>query len=274
MPKSSRPIYSTLPEDLRAEFAEIVAVIEDEARDAFALVIADEHPGLWESRLGGRPGWPAGLPRPTDGAGKPLVFFAQINCADLDLDGFPSAGIIQVFLGSDDLMGCDFPSVSKGGHHPGFRVVYHPDASVLTHTPDYYDGHLASSFMTPFRDANWMDASYTLLPRPISICPTSCVAGDKLADELNARFPEDEDPAIFIDYYTAPDAHVGGHPTFVDADLTEDAKHAHFDTVLLSMGGLDDLVMFGDCGRLTFLISAHALKARDFSEIVYHWGGS
>jgi uncharacterized protein YwqG len=274
MSKSHRRTYNTLPDDLRAEFAQIVAVIEEEAREASNLVIADQHPGLWESRLGGRPGWPAGMPYPTDGDGKPLVFFAQINCTDTDVAGFPDRGIIQFFVGSDALMGCEFPSVSRDGHHPGFRVVFHSDKEVLVHAPEYYARHAPSSFTAPFRRSNWMDESYTLLPRPISICPTTCVEGDALADKLKARFPEDEDPAVFIDYYAAPEAHLGGYPAFVSSDFREDEEFSRFDVVLLSLGSPERLTSFGDSGRVNFLINSEALKTGDFREIAYHWGGS
>ncbi|MCB6144241.1 DUF1963 domain-containing protein [Providencia rettgeri] len=86
---------------------------------------------------------------PTNIEGMPLKLLAQINFAQMPkLENYPEKGILQFFIGGDDLYGADFEHRQK---QEDFRIIYWEDiiedASQLTqdfsaviaaHSDDYY----------------------------------------------------------------------------------------------------------------------------------------
>jgi uncharacterized protein YwqG len=241
------------------------------ARPAANLLVIDEHPSLTESKLGGTPPWPEGVDIPRDPSGKPLVFLAQIDCKHLSLPDFPRNGILQFFIGSDDVYGCAFPSVSEPSDTgTDFRVIFHEDPSILRHRLNYYEEYDLSDFQHPFRSENWTTSSYTFLPRSAWMSPhPSSRSGDDLVVKLEDQFEVDDGFALLGNDY--PQAHVGGYPIYTQADIAYEPAYAEFDTVLLSLGSPDDLVAFGDAGRVNFLIRKPDLLRGDFSRVAYTW---
>ncbi|WP_068813924.1 DUF1963 domain-containing protein, partial [Xanthomonas translucens] len=87
------------------------------------------------SKVGGRPYWTADQAYPHDAHGQPLALLAQVNLATLPpLRGYPTHGMLQFFIGSDDFYGANFDGASDLAAlsaQRNFRVVYwlRPDAS-------------------------------------------------------------------------------------------------------------------------------------------------
>jgi uncharacterized protein YwqG len=80
---------------------------------------------LWESKVGGQPYLPKGMPWPTAPDGRALFFLAQINFAETPaLEPFPKKGIVQFFINDDDLYGMDF---DDGENPDTFRVLFHAE---------------------------------------------------------------------------------------------------------------------------------------------------
>ena len=111
---------------------------------------------LWDSRVGGMPYLPINEKYPTNSAGTPLKLLAQINFTQMPkLENYPEKGILQFFIGGDDLYGADFEQRQK---QEDFRIIYWKDiiedASQLTqdfsaviaaHSDDYYGWSAAGS---------------------------------------------------------------------------------------------------------------------------------
>ncbi len=86
---------------------------------------ASEETAPWRSKVGGLPYLPNGHEWPKNEDGTPLFFLAQINFQEIPpLKPFPTKGIVQFYIGDDDLYGMDF---DDGEHQGGFRVLFHPD---------------------------------------------------------------------------------------------------------------------------------------------------
>ena len=81
-----------------------------------------EHLNLWQSKVGGEPYLPLTASYPVDREGRPLKLLAQLNFSEMPAHpDFPSTGILQFFIGTDDLYGADFdePRLQQD-----FRVQY------------------------------------------------------------------------------------------------------------------------------------------------------
>lgn len=244
--------------------------IEAQMRPAVSLSATGKDVGLTQSRLGGTPAWPEDREVLRDTTGTRLIFLAQINCEDLSLPDFPTKGVIQFFIGSDDLYGCAFPTISDGADSGAdFRVIFHEDPSILRPCLNYYKVMDLYNVDHPFTTKDWTKASVGLLAQPAQMAPhPSCKQGEDLVNKLDDEFDLDGYDVLEGGY---PEAHVGGYPIYTQSDIAYEPEHAEFDTVLLSIGSPQDIVMFGDAGRANFLISKADLIRCDFTRVAYTW---
>lgn len=249
-------------------------------------------PGLTDSKVGGTPYLPRGEAWPVGSEGA-MVFLAQINCTELkDLPDFPHTGLLQFFIGADEVFGADF---DEPDCQLAFQVLYREtvDPSVT-----------AADIPCPAPPEPW----YT----PLCSGPCRIVFKQVREQELpgedylferlflqawNSRRPEKPLTSLW-DFYNlfpkeerdygifdaepneeearGPHHQLDGYPYFTQIDpRREDVNLAGFDTLLFQLDSdyqkPDDLVLWGDCGVGNFFISREALKRRDFSRVAYTW---
>ncbi len=252
-------------------------------------------PGLTDSKADGVPYFPKDEPWPKDANGTPLLFLAQINCAELTaLPDFPHTGLLQFFIGSDDVWGMDFDDMTNTG---GFRVFYWEtvDPSVTKAdaaakqppAPEEYGSPVCKPCRIVFQRP-WEQG----IPDGDFLFETLFVEKWnrrrpekplKTLWDFYSLFPKEErDYSIFEenpegeDEGRGPNHQMDGFPFFTQSDpRTEKAEYEGFDTLLfqLDSDSLDrkDLVLWGDCGVGGFFISREDLKRRDFSRVLYNW---
>jgi uncharacterized protein YwqG len=221
------------------------------------------------SRLGGPVWLPAGEAWPLDREGRPLEFLAQLDFSDVPpLPDFPASGLIQVFVGRDDLFGCDFDDQAGGD----FLLRWHErlDGQGRLVPPPPLDHESESS---PWMDLAAREAGVALRGEPVLQRPTIT---DWRIDErwdgwlnrdgftaLEERLCEQEDGP-------GPHHHIGGHPVFTQNDFREGAAFRDHDRCLLRLTS-DAYLMWGDCGEAVFTLPADALRQRDWSRVAYNW---
>ncbi|ENY6785525.1 YwqG family protein [Providencia rettgeri] len=234
---------------------------------------------LWDSRVGGMPYLPINEKYPTNSAGTPLKLLAQINFAQMPkLENYPEKGILQFFIGGDDLYGADFEHRQK---QEDFRIIYWEDiiedASQLTqdfsaviaaHSDDYY---------TPID--HQYSIEYTPAKQFISI--DDFQFGQKILGVDNLYDYEDQfDGEDFYDEWVEPysdtfesGAHcIGGYPFFTQTDPREYEKDIQQYELLLQINTDYEIgIMWRDMGVGNFFIHPDDLKKRDFSRVVYNW---
>ncbi|MBQ9109959.1 MAG: DUF1963 domain-containing protein [Oscillospiraceae bacterium] len=97
--KPSEP--PAISEEDAERWAEAAAerVIQETRIPLLRIELLEEPFSLFASHTGGLPYLPRGCAFPTDGAGQPMYFLAQINCEDLcALPDYPHEGILQFWL--------------------------------------------------------------------------------------------------------------------------------------------------------------------------------
>ena len=256
----------------------------------FTLEVGES--GLTDSKVGGTPYLPRGEAWPVCSYGAPMTFLAQIDCTQLkDLPDFPHAGLLQFFIGTDDVYGADFDDqIAQLGYQVFYRETVDPSVTVadIAHPRPSDD----QERYTPLGD------------RPCRIVfgqprEQELPEGDHLFEMLflqawnqrrpekplnsiwsfNGRFPKEErDYNIFaLDPAAITTGHrMDGYPFFTQNDpRSEDIDYQEFDTLLFQldseMRDRRELVLWGDCGVGNFFINREALKRRDFSRVLYNW---
>ncbi|MFG5380995.1 YwqG family protein [Yoonia sp. R2-816] len=242
------------------------------ARPAIALTMAkgpvadDAH-----SSIGGRPSLPADAPWPQDANGKPMIFLAQINYADMPpLDGYPAQGVLSFFVMDDNLNGCAFPSLAN----KGFHVAYHEDAEALVRQ-DLPDGGWE---FTPFNDE--LTLKGRRLTGQVATGPVSpnSTAVRELTEGWYPDCPGELWDTLHEDLTAAKPSEIyyGGHPDFTQEDFRRTGTDPELSEVLLQLGFVLDRetgveICWGDTGEACFLTSKADLADRRFDKVAYNW---
>jgi uncharacterized protein YwqG/predicted nucleic acid-binding protein len=229
-------------------------------------------PGLPVAAGGTRIGGPVWLPDgeawPADARGVPLEFVAQVDFAELPpLPDFPATGLLQFFVGRDDVFGADFDEPARGTA----RVLWRPDALAggrLHPHPTSGDDDLS-----PYERESARDAGVPLTGRTATHLPgrANWRIDQHLEGQLRRPGIDRIDDLLYAEgNETALVHHVGGHPVYTQDDFRRPGRYDDYDRTLLRLTSEGNLI-WGDCGEAVFLVRRDDLLRRDFSSVVFWW---
>jgi uncharacterized protein YwqG len=243
-------------------------------KPAVALIPNPDGPiGKTGSRLGG-PAWLTDDENwPLDKQNTPLEFLAQLDCVDCrELTGYPNDGIIQFFIGRDDLFGADFDNLLNGSAL--IRWCDTESTGALHQPPPLEElGGAPFSDFSPFMKAGVRNGGLALHPQPFEDWIDQSIKDAELrVNDLYKqydiatleRFVESEELERPLRHQT------GGYPAFTQSDIRYQADFADYDHVLLRLTS-DDAVLWGDVGEAVFMIHSADLARRDFTRVAYSW---
>lgn len=207
----------------------------------------------WESKLGGCPYLKNIKDYPTDEAGEPMLFIAQINLADLEnLDELPDKGLLQFYVVNEEMFGLESPVLVK------YIEDYEENEEHLIKDNPFEDEEYKMNL--PFSHSGKMYFKTREMPMSSSL--------DLFHETFKNKLSEVEYEKLSEDCYSS-DSRIGGYPYFVQNDYI---GFDESDFLLLQLDIEDECgIMFGDAGNCVFSIPKNALKNRDFSKVVYDW---
>jgi uncharacterized protein YwqG len=279
-PPQPAPEPSPRQGEIDAAIARYRLWLEDSALPAVLLdTTAPAAPTPGGSRVGG-PAWlPEGEVWPTGADGARLAFLAQLDLAELPaLPDFPTHGVLQFFIGTCDVYGCDFDRPEAGD----FRVFWRE----ATDTPGALHPNIEGS-TSP-------DGPYS--PLDGAVLETGLALRGEFAThrpDISAWFLDRDLPGLMQDtdladaIYDFVDStseeqplemhHMGGHPGFTQSDYRAVDGYQDVDRVLLNLwsqpgneqGGWS--ILWGDVGQGQFTIRRADLLARRFDKALYQW---
>ncbi len=238
-----------------------------------------ENPILWESRIGGVPYLPVGTDFPVDSHGVPLKLLAQINFAQIPpLEHYPKTGLLQFFIGGDDLYGADFDDLQA---QKDFRVIYWEniieDASQLQQDFSAIESAYNDEYYSPIEG----QFSIEFTPSTQYISSEDFQFGRKVLGVDNLYDYEeqfagedfyDEWLEPYNEYFGANGHRLGGYPFFTQTDPREYREEIQDYVLLLQIDSdYETGILWGDIGVGNFFIHPDDLKNKDFSKVVYNW---
>ena len=207
----------------------------------------------YDSKLGGCPYLENSKDYPIDEDGKPMLFLAQINLAELEnLDELPEKGLLQFFVANDDMYGLEDPILVR------YIENYEENEERLVKKHPYENEEY--NWSLPFLHSGKMYFKSREMPMSSSL--------DLFQETFVNKLSEVEYEKLSDDCYSS-DSRIGGYPYFVQND---DIGFGDGDFLLLQLDIDDECgIMFGDSGNCVFSIPKDALKNGGFSKVVYDW---
>ena len=229
---------------------------------------------LTASKFGGVPYWDLNKPYPVDDGGDKLSLLAQIDLTQVPpLPDFPQHGLLQFFIGLDDLVGWDSENpISQKSH----RVVWHETVNQNITEKQVLALNIPLENM-PLGDTQYQ-LSFKLGTQSMGLADYRFEDLFRTtAKKLNISLNENDKLIDLIDEDTYNKVHnsttghcMSGYPFFTQHDPREDELLSQYKILLLQVDSEDD-IMWGDCGVGNFFITPDDLKKRDFSRVFYTW---
>jgi uncharacterized protein YwqG len=218
------------------------------------------------TRIGGPVWLPEGEAWPADARGVPLEFVAQVDFAELPpLPDFPTSGLLQFFVGRDDLFGAELDDPEQGSA----RVLWRP-SGVEGGSP-HPQPALGKDDSHPWQRDDVRAAGLPLTGTAAVHRPAGSDWHFEERLEGQLRRPGIEEIYGMMEEADTPEVHhVGGHPVFTQSDFREPGKYDDYDRTLLRLTS-DRNLIWGDCGEAVFLARRRDLLARDFSSAIFYW---
>lgn len=260
------------------------------SQEAFSLNINESRvPKITDSKFGGVPYWDMKKSYPKDLEGKPLMLLAQINFDGDDFGSLlPKKGMLQFFIGRDDLYGADFdnPDIQNS-----FRVVYHESIDYEVAEEDVLSLGITTSLEEENEEFTPVYGTYALdiEKKMVSIGEVDYrfyslvneIAKEKgiplKESSLLYEFLDDTEYDELYEELSNTGHWMLGYPYFTQYDPREIGKDSgYYDTLLFQMDSdyskdRNDLVLWGDCGVGNFFINKEDLKDCKFDKVLYNW---
>lgn len=252
------------------------------------ITVVGEDPTLsiFDSKFGGIPYLPQDAKVPVDSEGVQLGLLAQVNCSDLpENDLYPKTGLVQFWIGRDDLMGLD--------EEEGSKVIYYPELDRMVTEMDVLEKYKLfdeddRDEYSPFEPAyNTLKIAFE--EKPVSITAVDYRFEEIFCNAINELYPEANVTDMWTDIddfsldkvfneFSNEGHSIGGYPLFIQEDPRQyDEEKEEYNVMLLQVdsefveGERRYLIIWGDCGIANFFIREKDLKAQDFSNILYNW---
>lgn len=249
------------------------AALEQHKLPSIKINLLNQKPAkVDQSKFGGEPWWPSDKQYPEGINGKPLIFLAQINFAEIPggIEHYPKQGMLQFFIADDDLYGLEFLDKNNNLENylqkrKNFAVIYHPEIALNKHKAR--------------RNGKVSDMSPIVGASAIGFQKVNDIASpmDYRFAKITAHLGEGSDDIMDHAYdqlAIAPDHKLGGYASF-----TQEDPRAYYGTnqnwLLLFQMDTDSNdhidIMWGDAGIGNFFIKPDDLKNLDFSKVWYNW---
>ncbi len=281
--------WTTKEEEVQKKeiFQEVILkeIIEETEYTYNKIILTNEPCTVYASKIGGIPYMPIGAKYPIGKTTKEsLYLLAQINFEEMPpLGDFPRKGMLQFFLGTDDLYGIDYEEPTK---QDNFRIIYYetvdydaeqgiiPELNKVEegegYRPILSDSEYRISFEQKTRGITSNHWKFEELLREkckknldININSLQGLF-DNISDELYERLSDD--------------GHcIGGEAKFIQEDPRKYMdRHKSKEVLLLQLDSewnekLDINITWGDMGCGNFFITSSDLKNKRFDSVLYNW---
>lgn len=222
-------------------------------------------PDILDDKLGGIPYIPEGEEYPLDKDGNPMILVTQFNLKNIDLEGWPKEGIIEIFIDADLSWPCQYVvKYYKEGLEYKKDLPSAESEYPIIETPVKITFEKSFCVM-PFSEHRFIDTVTEIIKDLYGVVVTNY-------SEIENFFGVDDWPEKFIDKIDNPHCNIGGYADFTQQD-PRDREHIEKKECLFKLDSNLDFnnISIGDAGILFVFISKEDIENSNFENAVVDW---
>ncbi len=251
---------------MEEKFFKVVEMFkENTKKDCYKISLLEGEPTILDDKIGGKPYLPIGEEYPKNKNGEPLALLLQVNLKNIDLDGYPKKGILEIYTDKD----VDYPCQ--------YSIKYFKeDLEYQTDLPNVDSSHYIvrnGLKISLSKDICYMSINdYRFIKIMCDIVNQVYGTAFNTYDDLDDYFTEFSWYDKLSDECENPSITVGGYPDFTQQDPRYDIKE-NKDECLFKLDSMEDLKTFsiGDSGILFVLISKEDIQKCNFENGFVDW---
>lgn len=235
---------------------------EQTKKDCYNVKIIEEEPQILDDKIGGKPYLPLGEEYPKDEKGEYLALLLQINLKNIDLEGYPKEGILEIFTDKDVDYPCQYviKYFKEGLEYQ--EELPNVDLSYYIVSKGYKIELEKSVAYMPISDYRFEQVFLPIFNR---IYETDLKAIPDIEEYL-------EDYDWYENLPTNYGITIGGYAEFTQNDPRNYQK-IDKDECLFKIDSAIDLnkISIGDAGILFVLISKEEIEKKEFNKALVDW---
>jgi uncharacterized protein YwqG len=160
---------------------------------------------ILDNKIGGKPYLPVGETYPVDGDGNKMGLFLQVNLSDVSLDTFPSKGILEIFVSTNEKI-----------------FEYETDGNIVI---KLYDSGLEYQEDVEYIPLSFLGGTYKLTTQKIEVIRSLDDKGTMILKDLMKKYDSNQ----YISYYSDKidelayvNSYIGGYPNIRVHDANSD----------------------------------------------------
>lgn len=250
---------------MKEKFNEVIKEYKERTKkDCYKIELTYEKPDIMDDKIGGIPYLPVGVEYPKTEDGEPLALLFQVNLKNIDLDGYPKDGILEIFTDKN----VDYPCI--------YKVMYFEEGlDYQTDLPKIDTNYYITEGSTKIKlvkDVSYMSVDdYRFMDNFIPVINKVYNTDIKNYKELSDFSGDFDYNSQLMDELDNPQITVGGYPNFTQSDPR--FTHKELTETLLKIDSIGEYSNFniGDSGILFSFISKEDLENKNFDNAVVDW---
>lgn len=254
-------------EEMNEKLAEVLKRFKEKTlKKCYKIELIEGTPELTDSKIGGKPYLPKGMEYPKDNKGEAMPLLIQINLEGMQLENYPSKGLLQVYAGKS----LDYPTE--------YKIMYFEDIA-KEHNKELPEIDLSEFIVQesikiqlipnetymPLGDYRFEETFSNLFNEVFGAKVESIFDIDEIVGEKNA-YNE------FLKALNIERGLIGGYADFTQTDPRSYEKEELQECILKLDSQLDNKrIWIGDAGILWILITEEDLKNKNFDKAELDW---
>ena len=234
-------------------------------KECYRVEYVKEEPDILDNKIGGKPYLPVGVEYPKDKNGEYMPLLLQVNLKDIDWEGYPKNGILEIFIDKNLSWPCDYviKFFKEGLEYQTIFPFIDLENFIVREALK----------INLFKDICHMpESDYRFIDTIISIIKEMYNVEVENIDDISDFFEDEDWQEKFYNIIKRHSITIGGYADFTQSD-PRDSINSDMEECLFKLDSNEDFNLFliGDCGILFALISKKALKDGAFDKGIIDW---
>ncbi len=234
-------------------------------KECMKIKIIEGVPEILDDKLGGKAYLPVGEEYPLDESGNPMFLVAQFNLKNVDLEGWPKSGIVEIFVDADLSWPCQYAIryFEEG-------LEYQEDLPEVVAEYPVVEKPLKIGFektlgIMPLSEHRFVSTVTEIIKE---------LYGENVTNfsEMDKFFENDDWMELFCEKLKNPACNIGGYADFTQQD-PRDREHTEKKECLFKLDTNLDFknINIGDAGIIFAFITKEDIENGKFENAVVDW---